>query len=111
MRRFIRSHPLLTAALGGAAIGLIAAVLLLRFGDAPGAGTFTRSSRIFAAASLPAGWWYHLVFGWAWKGSRASEFLAILPLNGAAWAVTLTEPRPCRGGMTPRKGSCAGHES
>jgi hypothetical protein len=89
MRRFAQSHPLVTATLAGAAAGLAVAMLLLQVVDSPG-GTLTRSNRIFTAAALPVRWWIGMVFGWVWHGSRTSEFLIILPLNGAAWATGLT---------------------
>lgn len=88
-RRITASHPLVLAALAGAALGLLAAVLLLRFGDAPGAGT-TRSSLIFIVASLPTRSWMNMVFGWTWWANRAAEFMTMLTLNGVAWAVALT---------------------
>lgn len=90
MRRFIASHPLLTAALVGAGAGLLAAVLLLWPGGALEPAAIVRANRIFATASLPVLWWHGHLFGWVWNGSRASEFLIILPLNGAAWATGLT---------------------
>ena len=65
--RSVRSRlivrPLLVGALAGAAAGLLAALLLLRFGDSPGSGTFTRSNHIFALAALPARWWHGYLFG------------------------------------------------
>jgi hypothetical protein len=88
-RRITASHPLILAALTGAALGLLAAVLLLRFGDAPGAGT-ERSNGIFIVASLPTGSWMSMVFGWTWWENRAAEFMTMLTLNGVVWAVALT---------------------
>jgi hypothetical protein len=88
-RRITASHPLILAALAGAALGLVAAVLLLRFGDAPGAGT-TRSNRIFVVASLPMRSWMSMVFGWTWWENRAAEFATTLALNGVVWTVALT---------------------
>ncbi|HYR12385.1 MAG TPA: hypothetical protein VEQ60_31650 [Longimicrobium sp.] len=89
-RKRIASHPLVAAALAGAAAGLVLAALLLRSGDAAGMGTFTRSDGIFAAAALPARWWMGMMFGWVWRGSRASELLVMLALNGVVWTVALT---------------------
>lgn len=88
-RRVTASKPLILAALAGAALGLLAAVLLLRFGDAPGAGT-TRSNHIFVLASLPTRWWMSTVFGWTWWENRAAELTTMLTLNGVVWAVALT---------------------
>lgn len=79
----IRVHALAAAALAGAAAGLLTAVLLLRM-DVRMAG------HTFAVVALPARWWHGYLFGWVWPGSDASELLAILPANGALWAVALT---------------------
>lgn len=90
MRRWITaSRPLILPALAGAALGLLAAVLLLRFGDGPGAGN-TRSNRIFLVASLPTRSWMNMVFGWTWWENRAAEFITMLTVNGAVWAGGLT---------------------
>jgi hypothetical protein len=88
-RRIAASHPLVLAALAGAALGLLTAVLLIRFGDAPGAGT-ERSNGIFIVASLPTRSWMNLVFGWGWWENRAAELMTMLTLNGAVWVVALT---------------------
>jgi hypothetical protein len=88
-RRIALSHPLVVAAVAGAALGVLGAVLLLRFGDPPGAG-FARSNQIFLMASLPTRRWMSMVFGWTWWENRAAEFLTMLTLNGAVWAVALT---------------------
>lgn len=79
----IRRHPLLLAALAGAALGLLEAVLLLCFGG-------RNTGALFAVAALPARHWLGMVLGWGWPGSRTAEILTVLPVNGALWAVALT---------------------
>lgn len=79
----MRRRPLLVAALAGAALGLLEAVLLLRFGH-------QYTGAIFAVAALPIRHWQAMVFGWVGDGSLATESLTLLPLNGALWAVALT---------------------
>lgn len=89
MRRFASRHPLLTAALCGAVLGLVIAVLLL-YVAGTGRDRYAWVAHAFAKMSLPARWWHGMVFGWVWKGSREAEFLALLPLNGAAWGAGVT---------------------
>jgi hypothetical protein len=89
MRRFASRHPLLTAAFCGAALGLMTAVLLL-YVAGTGRDSYAWVAHAFPKTSLPARWWHGMVFGWVWNGRREAEFLVILPLNGAAWALALT---------------------
>lgn len=85
MRRFAASHPLAASALAGATAGLAAAVLLLIVAGTPGTAAYAWAT--FHAVSLPVRPQIYSLFDWVWPGSRASEFLVILPLNGAAWGL------------------------
>jgi hypothetical protein len=89
MRRLAASHPLVTAAVSGAAAGLLAAVLLL-YAAGRGPDAYAWVAHAFPKMALPAQQWHGMLFGWVWNGSRQAEFLVILPLNGAAWALALT---------------------
>ncbi|HEV3051454.1 MAG TPA: hypothetical protein VGX50_14215, partial [Longimicrobium sp.] len=87
MRRFAASHPLAAWALAGATAGLAAAVLLLTVPGKPGTAAYAWAAHTFYAVSLPMGPQIYSLFGYMWPGSRASEFLVILSLNGAAWGL------------------------
>lgn len=87
MRRFAASHPLAASALAGATAGLAAAVLLLIVAGKPGTAAYAWAAHTFHAVSLPMGPQIYPLFGYTWPGSRASQFLVILALNGAAWGL------------------------
>jgi hypothetical protein len=87
MRRFAASHPLAASALAGATTGLAAAVLLLIVAGTPGTAAYAWAAHTSHAVSLPVGPQIYSLFDRVWPGSRASEFLVILPLNGAAWGL------------------------
>lgn len=87
MRRFAASHPLAASALAGATAGLAAAVLLLIVAGMPGTAGYAWAVHTFHDVSLPVRPQIYSLFGRVWPGSRASEFLVILALNGAAWGL------------------------
>ena len=90
MRPFAALHPLAASALAGATAGLAAAVLLLIVAGEPGTAAYAWATHTFHAVSLPVGPQIYSLFGWTWPGSRASKFLVILSLNGAAWGLGIT---------------------
>ena len=83
-RRITAPHPLVLAAVAGAALGLIAAVLVLTFGDPPGS---RRAYAIFYTISLPVSAWLGSL---TWSFGKTAVFLTVLPLNGAVWGMALT---------------------
>lgn len=97
-RRITASHPLVLAAVAGAALGLVAAVLVLTFGDPPGS---RRAYAIFYTISLPVSAWLNFA---TWSFGKTALFLTVLPVNGAAWGLALAAlTRRLRGSVRARR--------